>query len=48
MLEITENTLFNALAQLTKISNVNKNVTATISRVEPEKQLKFLNWKRNY
>ena len=26
MLEITENTLFNALAQLTKISNVNKNV----------------------
>ena len=38
MLEITENTLFNALAQLTKISNVNKNVTQQQSqKVEPEK-----------
>ena len=38
MLEITENTLFNALAQLTQISNVNKNVTQQQSqKVEPEK-----------
>ena len=38
MLEITENTLFNALAQLTQISNVNKNVTQQKSqKVEPEK-----------
>ena len=38
MLEINENTLFNALAQLTKISNVNKNVTQQQSqKVEPEK-----------
>ena len=38
MLEITENTLFNALAQLTQISNVNKNVTLQQSqKVEPEK-----------
>ncbi len=38
MLEITENTLFNALAQLTQISNVNKNVTKQQSqKVEPEK-----------
>ena len=38
MLEITENTLFNALAQLTKISNVNKNITQQQSqKVEPEK-----------
>ena len=38
MLEITENTLFNALAQLTQISSVNKNVTQQQSqKVEPEK-----------
>ena len=38
MLEITENTLFNALAQLTQISNVNKNVIQQQSqKVEPEK-----------
>ena len=38
MLEITENTLFNALAQLTQISNVNKNVTKQqFQKVEPEK-----------
>ena len=38
MLEITEKTLFNALAQLTQISNVNKNVTQQKSqKVEPEK-----------
>ena len=38
MLEITENTLFNALAQLTQISNFNKNVTQQQSqKVEPEK-----------
>ena len=38
MLEISENTLFNALAQLTQISNVNKNVTQQQSqKVEPEK-----------
>ena len=38
MLEINENTLFNALAQLTQISNVNKNVTQQQSqKVEPEK-----------
>ena len=38
MLEITENTLFNALAQLTQISSVNKNVTLQQSqKVEPEK-----------
>ena len=38
MLEITEKTLFNALAQLTQISNVNKNVTQQQSqKVEPEK-----------
>ena len=38
MLEITENTLFNALAQLTQISNVNKNVTQQQSqKVEIEK-----------
>ena len=38
MLEITENTLFNALAQLTQISNINKNVTQQQSqKVEPEK-----------
>ena len=38
MLEITENTLFNALAQLTQISNVNKNVTQQqTQKVEPEK-----------
>ena len=38
MLEITENTLFNALAQLTQISSVNKNVTLQQpQKVEPEK-----------
>ena len=38
MLEINENTLFNALAQLTQISSVNKNVTLQQSqKVEPEK-----------
>lgn len=38
MLEITENTLFNALAQLTQISSVNKNVTQQQSqKVESEK-----------
>ena len=38
MLEITENTLFNALAQLTQISNVNKNVTKQqFQKVESEK-----------
>ncbi len=38
MLEINENTLFNALSQLTQISNVNKNVTQQQSqKVEPEK-----------
>ena len=38
MLEINENTLFNALAQLTQISSVNKNVTQQQSqKVEPEK-----------
>ena len=38
MLEITENTLFNALAQLNQISNVNKNVTQQQSqKVEAEK-----------
>ena len=38
MLEITENTLFNTLAQLTQISSVNKNVTQQQSqKVEPEK-----------
>ena len=38
MLEITENTLFNALAQLTQISNVNKNLTQQKSqKVEHEK-----------
>ncbi len=38
MLEISENTLFNALAQLTQISNVNKNVTQQqTQKVEPEK-----------
>ena len=38
ILEITENTLFNALAQLTQISSVNKNVTLQQSqKVEPEK-----------
>ena len=38
MLEISENTLFNALAQLTQISSVNKNVTQQQSqKVEPEK-----------
>ena len=38
MLEITENTLFNALAQLTQISSVNKNVTKQqFQKVEPEK-----------
>ena len=38
MLEISENTLFNALAQLTQISNVNKNVTQQQSqKAEPEK-----------
>ncbi len=38
MLEITENTLFNALAQLTQISSVNKNVTQQQpQKVEPEK-----------
>ena len=37
-LEITENTLFNALAQLTQITNVNKNVTQKqYPKVEPEK-----------
>ena len=38
MLEINENTLFNALAQLTQISSVNKNVTLQQpQKVEPEK-----------
>jgi len=38
MLEISENTLFNALAQLTQISNVNKNATQQqTQKVEPEK-----------
>ena len=38
MLEITENTLFNALAQLTQISSVNKNVSQQqFQKVEPEK-----------
>ena len=38
MLEINENTLFNALAQLTQISNVNKNATQQqTQKVEPEK-----------
>ena len=38
MLEINENTLFNALAQLTQISSVNKNVTQQQSqKVESEK-----------
>jgi len=37
-LEITENTLFNALAQLTQITNVNKNLTQKqYPKVEPEK-----------